>query len=108
MSSASNALASGLTTLLAQLGKAFTYGGTSFKALSEPNERKDDYQRGYDAGEQWDTQLVIDPTVAAFSGGIPSKGEVLTQTSNSRKFSVVGVSYDDYDHVAMLQVRKLG
>lgn len=108
MSSASNALASGVTTLLTQLGKAFTYGGTSFTALSEPNERKDDFQRGYDARQQWDTQLVVDPTASAFSGGMPTTGEIVIQTSNSMKFSVVEVGYDDADHVAMIKVRKQG
>lgn len=108
MSSASDALASGLDTLLDQLGKAYTHGGTSFKALSEPNERKDDLKRGYDAGPDWDTQLVIDPTVPAFSAGLPSRGDVVIQTSDSMKFTVASVSYDDGDNVAMIRVRRLG
>ena len=108
MSAATDALATGLTELLSQLGKAFTYGGTSFTALSEPKERKDDFGRGYDAGDQWDTELVIDPTVAAFSGGLPSRGEVVIQTTGSVQFTVVSVDHDEGDHVAMLKVRKLG
>lgn len=108
MSAATDALANGLTELLSQLGKAFTYGGVSFTALTEPKERADDFKRGYESGAQWDTELVIDPTATAFSSGLPSRGEVVIQDTGSVQFTVVSTDYDQADHVAMLKVRKLG
>ena len=108
MSAATDALAAGMTELQLQLGKDFTFGGTTFTALTEPRERKDDFERSYNIDDQWDTELVVDPTASAFSSGLPAQADIVIQSSNSRKFSVVSVDYDDGDHVAYLQVRKLG
>lgn len=107
MSAATDALGEGLTELLDELGKAFTYGGTSFKAVTDPDEGGDDFRRGYSVGRQWDTTLMVDPSVSAFASGLPSKGAKLTQSSNSRLFVVEAVSYDDGDHVAFVHCRKL-
>ena len=107
MSAATDALAEGLSELLTELGKAFTYGGTSFQAVTDIGTGGDVLNRGYQHGQQWDTTLMVDPSVAAFTAGLPSKGAKILQTGNSRIFTVDSVEYDDGDHVAFLHCRKL-
>ena len=106
MSVATDALSPALTDLLTQLGKAFTYGGTTFRGISNPREESEPLGRAYEVGAQWDTELIVDPGVTAFSSGLPSKGDVILQTSDSRKFTVASVSYDDGDHIACLKCHK--
>lgn len=107
MSAATDALSEGLTELLTELGKAFTYGGTSFQAVTDNTDGGDDLGRGYSIGKQFDTTLMVDPSVSAFTSGLPSKGAKLIRTSDSRIFTVDSVSYGDSDHVAYLHCRKL-
>jgi hypothetical protein len=107
MSAATDALSLALTDLLTQLGKDYSFGGTAFRAVSNPQSGSDEYGRGYGAGQHWDTELTVDPGVPAFTSGLPGKGSVITQTGNSRKFTVVGTEHDDGDHVAYVRCTKL-
>lgn len=107
MSTATTAMGVGFTELLSQLGEAFTFGGVAFTAVVDlPSDRPDELHRGYGAGNSFDVTLTVDPTVAAFSGGLPTRGQTVTHTSSSRLYPVLGIEYAPGSHVATLQCRR--
>lgn len=99
-------LTEGLQELLgSDLAESFTWSGGSFSALVDDERAGDVYSRDYRGGERFDSVVIVDTSVAAFSGGLPGKGAKLTH-SDGRIYSVIDTESPDGAHVAFFQCRK--
>jgi len=107
MSAATTALDDGLTALLADLGVAFSYGGTAFTALVDnPASRGNELDRPYNYGAEFDVVLAVDADATAFSGGLPAKGARITHTATGKILVVDSVSLPPGGHGALINCRK--